>query len=116
VVDERAEAGQTGVREFLDYLSKTSIGKRSEIEIVGLAIGDQIQVEWLLLLGISYDPKDDVIEIALEELDHMITGPREVFVDLDVGGLTTLQIIDRDGLAQIVKLRDPPMLPPPAPR
>jgi hypothetical protein len=99
---------------FFDHLSKAMIGKRSEIEVIGLAIGAQIQAEWLLLLGISYDPKDDIIEIALDDIDHIINGPREVFVDLSAGGLAVLQMIDRDGLSQIVKLRDPRMLPPPA--
>lgn len=99
---------------FFDYLSKAMIGKHSEIEVIGLAIGVQIEANWLLLHGISYDPKDDLIEIALERIDHIINGPREVFVDLGAGGLALVQVIDRDGLAQIVKLRDPYMLPPPA--
>jgi hypothetical protein len=33
------------------------------------------------LLGISYDPKDDIIEIALEGVDHLIPKPREVYVE-----------------------------------
>lgn len=99
---------------FFNHLSKVMIGKRSEIEVIGLAIGAQIEAEWLLLLGISYDPKGDVIEIALDQIDHIISGPREVFIDFSAGRFTVLQMIDRHGLAQIVTLRDPPMLPPPA--
>ena len=40
-----------------------------EIEIASLSICDQIEAEWLPLLGIVYDPKDDIIEVALEGLD-----------------------------------------------
>src|SRR5436305_11733912 len=89
------------------------VGKRAEIEIASLAVGDQIEAEWLPLLGITYDPKDDLIEIALDGLDHLIPKPQRLFVDLGAEGLNSMQVIDADGLSQIVKLRDPLMLPPP---
>lgn len=99
-------------REFFDRVSKTLVGKRAEIEVVGLAVGDQIAAEWLPMLGIAYDPKDDLIEISLDGLDHLIARPQRVFVDLGAEGLTSMQVIDAEGLSQIVKLRDPLMLPP----
>jgi hypothetical protein len=98
---------------FFDGLSQVLIGKRAEIEVDSLAIGSQIQAEWLPLLGITYDPKDDIIEIALEGVDHLVNKPREVYVDFGVGGLTSLEIIDGEGTQQIVNLRDPLALPPP---
>jgi hypothetical protein len=67
-----------------------------------------------LSLGIVYDPKDDIIEIALENLDHMIRKPREVFVDQGELGLTSLKATDGDGRQHIVQLREPLMLPQPA--
>ncbi len=66
---------------FLDTMSKGLLGMRTEIEVASLAIGDQIEAEWLPLLGISYDPKDDVLEIALDGLDHLIYSPRELYAD-----------------------------------
>ena len=45
--------------------------------MASLDLGDQTQAEWLPLLGISYDPRDDVVDIALDGLDHMIHKPRE---------------------------------------
>jgi hypothetical protein len=41
-------------------------------------LGDHTQAEWLPLLGISYGPRDDVVDIALDGLDHMIRQPREI--------------------------------------
>jgi hypothetical protein len=101
-------------RDFFDRVSKTLVGKRAEIEVIGLVVGDQIEVEWLPILGIAYDPKDDLIEISLDGLDHLIKKPQKVSVDLRAEGLTSMQVIDGDGLSQIVKLRDPLMLPPPS--
>ena len=62
-------------RASFDRMSKAIIGKRAEIEIASLKLGDEIEAEWLPLLGISYDPKDDVISIALEGMDHLIKSP-----------------------------------------
>src|SRR6202011_189036 len=53
-------------RAYFDRVSKALVGKRFEIEVASLQLGDQIEAEWLPLLGISFDPKDDIIEIALE--------------------------------------------------
>ena len=68
----------------------------------------------LPLLGIVYDPKNDIIEIALENLDHMIRKPREVFVEQSELGLTSLKATDGDGRQHIVQLREPLLLPQPA--
>jgi hypothetical protein len=104
---------KTAWRPYFDNISKTLDGKRAEIEVASLRIGDQIEAEWLPLLGIAYDPKDDLIEVVLEGLDHMIPKPQEVYVDQEAVLLTSMEVIDADGVRQIVKLRDPLMLPPP---
>jgi hypothetical protein len=101
-------------RPYFDRISKAVIGKRAEIEVASLTIGDQIEAEWLPLIGIVYDPKDDRLEIALDGLDHLIPHPREIYVDETGILLTSLEVIDRDGVSQIVQLRDPLMLPAPS--
>jgi hypothetical protein len=98
---------------YFDNMSKVLGGKRVEIEVDALAIGSQIAAEWLPLLGITYDPKDDIIEVALEGLDHMIHKPRDVFVDQTAVDLSSVEVIDNDDFRHIIKLRDPLMLPPP---
>jgi|SRR6267142_3345293 len=101
-------------RPFLDMLSKLLEAKEAEIEVASLDLGHQVQAKWLPLLGIAYDPNDDVVEVALDGLDHMIHRPREIYVDDEVGGLTSLEIVDADGVRQIVKLKDQLMLPAPS--
>jgi hypothetical protein len=101
-------------RAYCDRVSKALIGKRAEIEVASLALGSQILAEWLPFLGITYDPKDDIFEIALEGVDHLIVEPSEFYIDEDPLGLRSLEIIDGDGVRQIVKLRDPLMLPAPS--
>jgi hypothetical protein len=101
-------------RAYFDQMSKALVGKRAEIEVASLKLGDQIEAEWLPLLGISYDPKDDIIEIALEGVDHLIPKPREVYVEENGLELSSLEVIDAEGTHQIIVLKDPMMLPAPA--
>ena len=99
-------------RVYFDLISKALTGKRAEIEVASLKLGDQIEAEWLPLFGISYDPKDDVI--ALEGHDHLIHKPREIYIEGEGLELASLEVIDADGVRQIVVLRDPLMLPAPS--
>jgi hypothetical protein len=100
-------------KTFFDTLTRTLVGKRAEVEVAALDLGDQIEAEWAPLIGISYDPKDDLIEVALESFDHLILEPREVYVDYNVGGVIGLEVIDAGDVRQIVKLKDPLALPAP---
>jgi len=99
---------------YFDQVSKTLDGKRAEVEVASLTLGDQLEAEWLPLLGIVYDPKDDRIEVVLEGLDHMIRRPQEVYVDQEAVLLNSVEVIDADGTRQIIRLRDPLMLPAPS--
>jgi len=99
---------------YFDRMSKALVGKRAEIAVASLKLGDQIAAEWLPLRGISYDPKNDVIEIALEGVDHLIHKPREIYVEEQGLELSSLEVVDAEGARQIVVLRDPLMLPAPA--
>jgi hypothetical protein len=101
-------------RTFFDQMSKRLVGKRAEIDVESLALGAQVEAEWLLLFGIVYDPKNDIVEIALQDLDHIVHKPREIYVDEGLIGLASLKVVDGDGIQHIVQFRDPLMLPPPA--
>jgi hypothetical protein len=98
-------------RPFFDHLSKQLEGKQAKIEVAGLSLGDQIQAKWVPVYGIVYDHKGDLMEIALEGLDHLIRKPREITLDLGTAGPASIEIIDEEGVKQIVKLNQPLMLP-----
>ena len=59
---KKLEQGQW--QEFFDRVSKVLDGKQAEIEIASLSLGDQVRAEWLPLLGLVYDHKDDLVEVA----------------------------------------------------
>jgi hypothetical protein len=90
------------------------IGKRAEIEALSLQFGRQVATPRLPIHSIHYDPREDVIQILLADLEHLIYRPREVYVDEQPGRLLSLEVIDADGAQQIVVLHEPMMLPAPA--
>jgi hypothetical protein len=105
-------------KPFFDVLSKYIVqGARAEIEIAGLDLGDQVAARWLPLSGIVYDHQDDIVEVALGDsdhhVDHIVRGPREIYFVEDAGRFISLDILDANGRHQIVKVKDPIMLPPP---
>jgi hypothetical protein len=100
-------------RDYFDRMSKATVGKRAELEVVALGLGDQVEAEWVPLIGISYDPKDDTIDVALDGVGHIIYKPREVFVEEDGLELSSLAVVDADGVQRIIVLKDPMMLPAP---
>jgi len=48
-------------------------------------------------------PKDDIMEVAIEGLDHMIHTPRELYVEEEGGELSSLEVIDANGARSIKK-------------
>lgn len=94
-------------KAYFDHLSKNLIGERAEVEIAGLALGDRIEARWIPLFGITYESKGDVLEIAMQGLDHLIHRPRDIVVTDSPEGLESMEINDAEGRKQIVKLMKP---------
>ncbi len=104
------ELEKTEWHPFLDRVSKVLSGKHAEIEVASARLGDQIEAEWVPLIGITYDPKNDIVDVAVQGLDHMIRKPQKLFVEEDAGLVTSLEVIDAEGARQIVKFKNPLML------
>jgi hypothetical protein len=98
---------KTEWRPFFDRLSKTLEGNRAEIEIGSLSLGQHVEANWAPLIGLAYDPKDDIVEVALEGMDHLIEKPRDFFLEEEAGVVSSLEIISADNVRQIVKFSKP---------
>jgi hypothetical protein len=98
---------------FCNRLSRQLQGAQAEIEVASLNIGDQIQAEWVPLLGVTYDPKDDVVEIAVEGLDHIVREPRSLIEQRDGAMVESLAVETTAGERHIVRFRQPLSLPAP---
>lgn len=96
---------------FFDGLADALIGKRVEVEAASLELGDQIVAAWLPLLGVTYDARDDLLDVAMSGLNHLIRHPREVYIQEGPKGVETVAVVSADGVKQILHLKDPLMLP-----
>jgi hypothetical protein len=104
---------RAGWTAFFNTLSGMLSGRRVEVETASLDIGDQVVAEWLPLVGITYDDHDDLVDVALGELDHLIHQPRAVRVQEGAQGIETIAIEAADA-TNVLRLRTPLMLPAPA--
>jgi hypothetical protein len=106
---------RSGWAALAGVLSGQLKGARVEIEVAALDVGDQIQAEWVPLLGLAYDPKDDIFEVAVAGLDHIIHEPESVVIQQDAAIARSLAIGTKGGDRHILRFREPLLLPPPGP-
>ena len=99
-------------RVFFDLMSKALLGKRAEIEVASLDLGDQIVAEWTPLVGITYDSRDDLLDVALDRANRLIRRPQQIDVEEGPIGLESVAVVDADGVRHVVRLKEPLMLPP----
>lgn len=97
-------------RVFFDQMSKALLGKRAEVEVASLELGDQVIAEWIPMLGITYEPNDDVLDVALEGPNHLIRKPQQIAVDEAPAGISSVAVTSADGASHIIRLKAPVML------
>jgi Family of unknown function (DUF5335) len=89
------------------------------LEVAGRDLGDQIAADHLVLTGITYDDKDDVLVVGLdapggspEEYQHMIYGPQQISVATTDDGETFFDVTDSEGRQHLIHVQPAPALPP----
>jgi hypothetical protein len=98
-------------RGFFDHMSKALVGKWAEIEVASLELGSQLVVEGVPLLGITYDSRDDLLDIALDRANHLIRQPREIVVEESADGLSSVAAVDDAGARHVIRLKQALTLP-----
>jgi Family of unknown function (DUF5335) len=103
---------KSGWRQFFDVMGKAVLGKSAEVEVASLEVGDQIIAEWVPMRGITYDSRDDLLDVALDRGSHLIRRPQDILVDESESGLSIVAVVDADGVRHIIRLKEPLLLPP----
>lgn len=101
---------RTAWKSYFNTLSRPYVRNQrtdyAEIRVFSLEIGAQPETGWLPLEGITYDEKDDLLEVTVEHLDHLVYHPESIFVEETPDGqLTSLEIVRKDGVKEIIELR-----------
>jgi hypothetical protein len=105
-------------RLYFDDLSRRLATTRATVEIEAPELGAQVQADELLLTGISYDDRDDLLVVGLspggptESLEHMVSSPQRIWVDSSTDLLpSTIEVEDAEGQRTLVRLQGAPTLP-----
>lgn len=103
---------QSEWRPFFDRMSKAlRVGTKAEVEVASPELGDQILAKWVPMIGVTYDSKDDLLDVALDRADHLVYHPKEIAVEEGAEGLLSIAVTTADGTRQIVRLKEPLQLP-----
>jgi hypothetical protein len=94
-------------RRYCDRLSKHLAGQRVELDIASLELGDHVEARWLPLLGVVFDARGDVLEIALDGVGHSILAPREIHLEQTDRGLVSLSIVSANDTVETLRFREP---------
>jgi hypothetical protein len=92
-------------------VNKLMIGHPIDVEVASLEIGDQIADEWVTLEGVTYDRIRDVVHVQTDPVDHLIPRPKEIGVEQVGMEIRTIVIRNAWGELQILRFREPLLLP-----
>jgi hypothetical protein len=79
---------------YFSRLHKEVEGKEIKIEVLGATIGDQILVRSAPLLGATYEPKEDALEISVKGMTHVVDRPQKISIQDDNGKIFAIEVID----------------------
>jgi hypothetical protein len=94
-------------RGFCDRVSKAVVGRSVELDIASLDLGDRVKARWLPLLGVVFDARGDVLEIACEGVGHSVLAPREIHLEETARGLVAIEVVAADDTVETLRLREP---------
>jgi hypothetical protein len=96
---------------FFTGISDALLGKRVEVEAASLDIGDQVVADWVPLVGITYDSRDDLLDVSLSGLNHLVRSPRQIQAQEGPDGLELLAVVGGDDVRHLLRLKEPVKLP-----
>jgi hypothetical protein len=98
---------------YFDHLAAAQRATRAEIDVTGLGLGHQIETDWTPLIGLSYDPKGDVLAVIAEGVEHLIRHPKQIHIDQELDWVSSIEVIDAEGTHHIVVFKESLRLPTP---
>jgi hypothetical protein len=97
---------------FFTDMTQAVRGRQIDVEIVGMDVGDEQEAEGVPLSGITYEPVEDALYVFVDgEVDHGISHPREIYVELGEAGVKQLVVFDAQDRREFVRIRAAMQLP-----
>jgi hypothetical protein len=75
------------------------------VEVLSPVVGDQYEARTRRLLGLTYEAKTATIEVLLDDVDHMVYRPVELWVIEEADGfVSTMELVRADGTKEILHI------------
>jgi len=94
-------------RSYCNQVSKAAAGRRVELDVASLDLGDRLEARWLPLFGIAFDSRGDVLEVALDGVGHSILSPSQIVLEETERGLVAVEIMSADDTVDTLRFREP---------
>jgi hypothetical protein len=76
------------------------------VEVLSPQVGDQYEARGKRLLGVTYDSRTSTIEVLLEDVDHLVYRPVELWVIEGADGfIMTMELLRADGTKEILHIQ-----------
>lgn len=96
-------------QRYFDQLARRHLRgdtQTASLELVSAELGDQLEETTAPLVGLSYDPKSEALEVILADRDHLVFRPAEIWVvEEDDGFVSALEVIYDDGTHEVMQIQ-----------
>lgn len=99
------------LQSYFDTFTKHFLRNEStnavDVEVLTPTLGDQFEAEGAHLIGVTYDPKANSVELAFESGDHRVFRPTEVWAveETTDGFVKAIELVHTDGAKDVVRVR-----------
>lgn len=107
----RRELERSQWDKYTSSLSERLREEKVRISLGGLDRERRVEADDVVLRGITYDRRSDVLEIDTDRLSHRIERPRRVVVVETDAGFERMEIEDARGCRQVLQLERALALP-----
>ena len=95
---------------YFDTFTKRFLRNEStdavDVEVLSPDLGDQAAAQTAHLIGITYDDRENALELELDAGDHRIVAPKEVWTEEESDGFVrAIEVVRRDGVREIVRVK-----------
>jgi hypothetical protein len=92
--------------EFTRRFLRDGFPKAADVEVLEPELGSQIPIQGARLLGITYDPRTQTLELELDVGDHRIFDLFDVWaLEEQDGFLNSVAVIHEDGSRELVTIK-----------
>ena len=92
-------------KRFTRHFLMPESTNRVDVEVLSMDWGDQFEAEGAHVFGITYDPRRDALEFALEGGDHRIEKVREIRTAEELDGFVkAIEVVREDGTREVARV------------